>query len=464
MNRNVMMQQGWELPEEDKLDLIIRDVQSLSIETVLQRYGVEPVRYTGSRILSLCPFHMDENIGSFSIDTEKNACWCYACNNGGGVISSMKKIWNKPYVDTVLQIACDFNLIDAKTYSELLGTEYERQGKEVAVKKERAKKRPSTDTLIMWTKIYEFMAKWFGLLDADRDYLLNERNLKEDRLKDYFSLTTKDPRMISRLVFDLKAAFPEYADKLSEIPGFVEAKNKDRWQITMFEYDAIAILLRNAEGNVVAVQLRDKDPDAKIRYKYLSFKATSKNKYMRGGNTVGTPIDVIIPDNNIGKVAIVEGRFKAELLAQQGFIAMSVQGVNNYSGIEKDIKAIEAVTNTFIKNVYVFYDADQLRNGAVYQAGIKLGKYVKEKAKKDALYVIWNQTLGKGIDDLIIGGHKFEVKVYEFKEYERIFSEAYTVAENKSGIKGKNVISLKKEDRKAFYDAFEAATRECYGI
>lgn len=464
MNRNVMIKQGWVLPEEDKLELIIKDVHELPIELVLQKYGVEPVRYVGSRILSLCPFHMDENIGSFSIDTEKKMCWCFACNNGGDAINSMKKIWNRSYVETVLQIACDFNLIDAKTYSELLGTEYERQGNEIKVKRERSKKRPSLETLTMWTKVYEFIANWFGLSDEDRDVLTNVRKLTEDRLHNYFSFSTKDTKTVSRLIFDLKSAFPEYADKLVDIPGFFEAKYKDRWQLTMFEYDAIGILLRNTAGLVVGIQLRDKDENAKVRYKYLSFKANSKNKYLKGGNTVGTPIDVIIPDNNNGKVAIVEGRFKAEILAQQGFIAMSVQGVNNFSGIEKDIKEVEAKLNMFIKKVYVFYDADQLRNGAVYQAGIKLGKYVIEKAKKNVSYAIWDQNFGKGIDDLILNGNKLKVKTFSFETYENTFNKAYAYAEEKSGIKGKTIISLKKEDRTAFYDAFESMSRKQFNV
>ncbi len=464
MNRSEMIKQGWDLAEDDQLDMIIQEVQALPIDAVLSRYGVEPVRHTGSRILALCPFHMDEHIGSFSMDTEKNACWCYACNQGGNAINSMKKIWKKTYVETVLQIACDFNLIDAKTYSSLIGMEYEKLGKEVKVVKERAKKRPSSETLSMWTEIYEFVRDWFGLLEEDEKTLRETRHVPEDRLKDYFSINTKDPRVISRLVFDLKSNFPEYADKLVDIPGFFEAKYRDRWQITCFEYDAVGILLRNAAGQVVAVQVRDKDKDADVRYKYFSYKVPTKSKYMRGGNTVGTPIDIIIPENWNGKVAIMEGRFKAELVAMQGFITMSVQGVNNFAGIEKDIKDIEAITNTFIKQIYVFYDADQLRNGTVYKAGIALGDYIKKKASKDTLYVIWDPDFGKGIDDLIINGKKYEAKPYTLEKYKSVYEESYEKALESTNLVGRTVASISKPERVLFYDAFETETRKCYSL
>lgn len=463
MDKNTIIKQGWIIPENEQLDLIIQDVQNLEIETVLTRYGVEPIRYSGSRILALCPFHMDEHIGSFAIDTEKNMCWCFSCNNGGGVVKSMQKIWNKGYIETALQIAADFNLIDANMYSKLLGTEHERQGKDVEVKKPQQKKRPSENTLIMWTKIYEFTATWFGLLDEDKDELLNKRNLPEERLSDYFSLKINDPRVISRLIFDIKSKFPNYADSLAEVPGFFEVKDRNRWQISMMESNSIGILLRNAKGYVCGVQTRDKDPEAKVRYKYLSFKPSSKNKWVRKGGTVGTPIDVIIPQQHNNKIAIVEGRFKAEILAQQGFITLSVQGVNNFKSIEIDIKEIEAQINGFIKDIYVFYDADQLRNISVFQAGIKLGDYIKSK-KKNPIFVLWNPELGKGIDDLILNGFKYEVHAYSFTDYKTAFTEAKKYAERFCGIEEKPIISVTKEERLKFYDVFESKTKELFNI
>lgn len=463
MDRNTIIKQGWIIPETEQLDLIIQDVQNLEIESVLTKYGVEPVRRSGSRVLALCPFHMDEHVGSFTIDPEKNMCWCFSCNNGGGVIKSMQKIWNKSFIETVLQIAADFNLIDANVYSKLLDTEYERQGRDVEVKKVQQRKRASEETLIMWTKIYEFIATWYGLLDEDKDELLNKRHLSEERLGNYFTLKTDDPRVVSRLIFDIKSKFPCYADSLADVPGFFEIKNKNRWQISMMESNSIGILLRNAKGYVCGVQTRDKDPEAKIRYKYLSFKPNSKNKWMRKGETVGTPIDVIIPQQHKNKIAIVEGRFKAEILAQQGFVTLSVQGVNNFKGIELDIKEIEAQINSFIKDVYIFYDADQLRNKAVFQAGIKLGNYI-ESNNKNPIFVLWNPKLGKGIDDLILNGCKYEAHAYSFTDYKAVFIESERYAKRLCDIEEKPVISITKEERLKFYDAFESKTKELFNV
>jgi len=446
---------------------IIRQVKMLPVQDVLAKYGTKPVRYSGTNILALCPFHVTDHVGSFVINTVGNYCSCFACGNGGDSIHAMMKIWNKSYEECVLQIACDFEIITAQEYIDLSGIKYEKKGDEVSYIKpvEVRKRRPSKQTLTMYTRVYEFIFDWFGLSNEDRRMLENDRHISTERIeKDYCTFDTTDDKTVSRLMFALKQKFPEYAEDLAKVPGLFESKRKDDWILATLSIKAIGILLRNADGDVVAVQLRDKDPNAVVRYKYFSFKAGTNNKYCRGGGTVGTPIDVIIPENNAGIVAVVEGRFKAERLAEEGFITLSVQGVNNFVNIDKDIKAVEAVTNQFIKEVYVFYDADQLSNGNVFKAGIKLGNYIEEHAKKHLNYVIWNPDFGKGIDDLIVNGYKNTTRKFEKEYYENTYYECYGKAEELSGIKGRPIASLTKEDRSKFCDYFERLTRNKFGI
>ena len=456
MNSITLTKQHWQMLTKETLDDIIMQVQCLSIIDVLQKYGIDIVRFTGSKAYSLCPFHLDEHIGSFVIDTEKNYCWCFACHKGGSLIKSMQIVWNKSFIDTVLQIACDFNLISKDTYVSLINAPYERKGRKIkkanlVLKK---KERPSEKTLNMWTDVYTFMKDWFKLQAEDKIVLQNKRRIPNERLEDYFSCNTTNYDIVKRFIFDLKSHFPQYVNYLSEIPGFVEIKEKGKWNLTLFEYNAIGILLRNENGKVIAVQLRDKNENAQIRYKFLSFKAYPESKTVKGGNSVGTPIDILIPKKWNKKIAIVEGRFKAEILLQQGFVTLSVQGVNNYKGIWKDIKNIENKIGCESKAILVFYDADQLRNSVVYKAGINLGKYIKENLNRDTLFAIWNPLYGKGIDDLILNGHKNDVKLFKFSSYKNAFDTAYEKAKVESNIKDKKVINVKKKERELFYNYF----------
>lgn len=468
---------GWDLSElstNERIEDILYEVRRLPIADVLSNYGVKPVKASNSRILALCPFHLDEHVGSFSISTVKNSCFCYSCNKGGDAIKSMSIIWNKTYIEAALQIATDNSIISKEEYKELSGCEYsdeylDKQAKKIENHMLIKKQRPEEKTLDMWTDIYEFLRDYFKLSDKDYKYLKEVRHLPDDRIrKDYFSFCINDQKEASRIIFELKKTFPQYTDKLSEVPGFFEVKDKksDRYLISMLMTDSIGILLRNASGKVVAIQQRNRNINSNCKYSYYSWK-TSNTGNLRKGNTVGTPIDVCFPEmqSNKPKIAIVEGRFKSEILAQNGFTSLSVQGVNNFSGIEKDLSDLETIFNKPIENLFVFYDADLLRNENVYKAAIKLGNYINNVAPGITVkYVIWPPENGKGIDDLIFAEKKDTCKVYDKDFFINAYDRNYSATIAKTGIDMRNISKLTKEERTQFFDVFEKLNRKEFNI
>ncbi len=473
MDRNILLSQGWEMDDQDQLSAVISQVKDLPMVDMMARYGVKPERYRGNRVFALCPFHMDEHIGSFSINEEEKMCWCFACNQGGDLAHSMSKIWHKPYVETVLQIAADTKLISAEVFREMSGKDYSGGYLDESVKGAYAppkKEKPNSETLDMWTKVYEFMRDWMGLDPEDEVELKENRKLSDDRIKkDYFTLNTSDPKKVSRFIFDMKSKFPEYKDRLSTVPGFFEEQKKGHWFLSMFVQVGIGILLRDCDGRVIGVQVRDRErkPDRASRYHYLSYKCPKSFKYQRGGGTVGTPIDVLYPSEETGnkiRLAIVEGRFKSEQLIKAGFITLSVQGVNNISGIEEVIAQTVARSGKEPEGIYVFYDGDQLRNGVVFGAGVRLSRYLKEKGQDKVIFVIWDPDLGKGIDDLIFAGNRDCIKCFDSAVYEDTFEKAYDAAEKESGLDLKNLAKLSKDDRSKFYDIFERETKKRFNI
>ncbi len=58
--------------EEDEVTEIISEVKRLPIVDVLSSYGVVPEKTSGHNTLALCPFYMDNTIGSFVINTVTN--------------------------------------------------------------------------------------------------------------------------------------------------------------------------------------------------------------------------------------------------------------------------------------------------------------------------------------------------------------------------------------------------------
>lgn len=471
-----LIKDGWDLSDmskDMKIDMLLDDIRDLSIAEVLESYGVRPAKITYNKVFALCPFHLDEHIGSFSIDKDLNFCYCFSCQKGGDAIKSMSIIWNKSYIDSALQIAADFGLITNEEYTNLAGTEYtdeylDKKIKREVVIRDNRNNKPNNETLKMWTDIYEYLRDYFGLSEEDYRYLSETRNLSKERIKrDYFSFNVSDQKEASRIIFNLKKVFPQYVHLLSTVPGFFEVKEKDRFIISMLMTNSLGILLRNVNGQVVAIQQRDKSENPQSRYYYYSWKVPGKNSFIKGGGSVGTPIDVCIPKYGTKepKVAIVEGRFKAEILAQHGFITLSVQGVNNIRGIEKDILDIEDKYKTQLHNVYIFYDADQIRNSNVFEAGVKLSNYLQEALPRiENTFVIWPPEYGKGIDDLALAGKIECCKMINRCRYVATYKRSYEAAIAITGINLRNIAKISKEERSYFFDVFERLNRKDFNL
>ncbi len=478
-----LRKRGWIMSNDQKIESIISAVNKLPIADVLANHGVKLERGSGHEIQALCPFHMDESLGSFSIDTDKNMCWCFACSNGGGVVKSMMNITHEDYIKTALIVAADEKVISQDEFKTLSGVEYTGE----FVKKTdsdykfiKRKKRKDSKTLKMWNAVYGFMKDWWGLSDEDREYLLTERQLSPERVDaDYFSINTTDSAQVSRFIYHLKKEFPEYQSELSKIPGFFEELVKkgrngeeDVYKLQMLHTDGIAILIRNGHGTISGVQVRkremtEEEKRKKIsRYKFMSYEFV-KNSIYRGGGSCETPIDVLYPEKigNPTKFAVVEGRFKSEILAQQGLISVSVQGVNNYSGIEKEIKEIEAVTKIQLEKMYIFYDADMARNANVFKAAISLGEYIHEvRPDIQVIYSVWNDIYGKGIDDMIFAGYRQEVKFKSFDFMKETLTACMDQAVIDANIDVNNLINTSKEDRIAFLDALEKRVKAAWEV
>ena len=469
-----MLKQGWYATPEQKIQAIIHEVNKLPIEQVLSDHGVVLERQIGKRILALCPFHMDENIGSFSINTDKNSCWCYACNSGGGIIKSMMQITGKDEIETALIVAADENIITPEMYQELSGQKYDasfldKKENNFSANHKKEKVRPIGKTQKLWNDVYMYMKNWFGLSEDDRIHLSQERNLSQERIQaDYFSLDIDDKSVRNKFLYHLRNQFKDtYSlEDLGSVPGFFLDKYKkdENYRLQMLTTSGIGILIKDANNNIIGVQIRDSNPDAAVRYKFLSFVVSKNNTFSKGGGTCGTPIDVLYPDviTENTKLAVVEGKFKSEILCKQGMISLAVQGVNNYNDIDKDIKAVEQHIGHKISSVYVFYDADKTRNLQVYKAEMNLAHYIKEKRPDlNIISSVWNTVYGKGVDDCIFNGYRNEIKFYNTSDMEKLMNKAIDVAVKKAHIDVNNLAKTSKADRIKFLDFFEEYIKVC---
>lgn len=449
---------------------IIHDVNQLEMTKVLSHYGVKFVKTTGNRAYAMCPFHVGKNhvgrkLGSFSVSIGKNLCFCFACQKGGSNVASYQTLFNCDEKTAALQIACDFGLITKEEFEKLSDVEYVKTEAKYDFQK-YVKPKPvyQDEVLKVRTDTYEFMRDYFGLTDEDREVLEKKRALEPERINaDYFSIDTKsNPNKVTDFCAAFTKRFPEYASEMASIPGFFEHKNKltNSWKPSIMLFDGIGILIRDANGKIPGVQIRMKNLDVNgLRYKFMSYDYGDGSKgYNRGGCSCGTPIDVVYPDN-ITKdtmVCLAEGRFKAEILRQQGCIGISVQGVNNFNGIDLTLNAIEAKIGRQIKRLYIFYDADMVENPSVFKALMSLAQYLdEEKPGIDMYQMVWRMEAGKGIDDCILAGNRAMVRPIAMSKMKEIYDMSIKEATVIAGLEGVKPIDMTVEDRENFINAFQ---------
>lgn len=194
--------------------------------------------------------------------------------------------------------------------------------------------------------------------------------------------------------------YPEYTDKqIASVPGVYLRDN----ELNLVAFNGIGILIRDADEKIVGVQCRrDRVEKGQAKYIWLSSATASEWKNCSGGASCGSPQDVLYPviARNRCNICIAEGKFKTEILAQQGNTGISVQGVGNFKGIETQIKKV--CEKCKINGIYIFYDGDSLKNTGVFKQLRVLYDTLTKNTGLPVKIALWNEHNGKGIDDLYL--------------------------------------------------------------
>ena len=431
---------GWvdiKIPDQDLIASIIEKVKNLSIVEVLSMYGVEFTKIRAHRAYALCPFHADMHVGNFNASLDTNSCYCYACTKGGDAIKAVSYILEKSYVETALTIAVDFKIISAEEFSTLCKVKYERK----IDKKEYQKysEREPKVNVKLYNDVYNAFKYANPLTDKDRKYLKEIRKLSDERIeKDYFSIQGNP----TEKVFLIKELLPQYTEEeISTVAGFFLEKDFSRWKLSYHGYTGLGICLRDKDENIRAIQIRTNDENC--RYIFFSGKY-ERNCHFKGGASVGITFDFLFHKEKAKKLAITEGKFKAEKLYEKGFDVISVQGVNNIKGITDLVDD---------RKIYLFFDADFISNPYVHNAIVKL---IKTLNRENIFVIVWNKNDGKGIDDLILNGKEKSVRAIPSKEFLTLTENTFEKIVSEVNIP---IRELTNEDKKRLLSNFETKMR-----
>lgn len=385
----------------------------LDIEDVVSSYL--PIDRAGKGI---CPFHGDTRKGSFHVNRRTQRFKCYSCGEGGDVIDFLVKYEGKTFTDVVYEQAYALGFIDAEEFATRKQNSNKVEVKPMPrpiVKKVEAKVDTLTQEEIERNHIvYEEYTKLCGLSDKHVQTLMIDRQIKRERLKDYFTLTKEFSKM-NELVLACANRGVNVLD-IAKVPGFYVESNGEVKASNRLT--GIGIKLKDHNSKIRALQIRrDWVGDSDSRYNYIS--SASK-----GGSKAYTYSDVIIPQNPTKTLFITEGKFKAEILSNTfNAISISIPGINSWENKLRD--AVEHVVKEYnIKHLYVIFDADTAYNLEVYKQCKKmLDTELKDINFKNRFIAYWDMEFGKGVDDLIIQGHKEKLKKLPKEEYIEKYEE-----------------------------------------
>lgn len=414
-------------------DLIVKCKDVSTFDIVSKHIDLKK---SGRNFKGFCPWHTD-NHPSLSVNTTKNVWKCFVCEDkSGGPIRFVQNYYNLDYLEAVLKISREHNF-ESMSVLDDIEKELEEDKKKnknqkrkkvdnykrnnIKAMKKNDKTLPKADIKTL-DRVYDIFADCCPLTISDYKMLREERALSDEVIrKSYFTFPNKS--VLKKFFGRLKmAGFEESI--LDYIPGFY--KDKDG-QYTFDGYKGIGRKIRNADGYIQAIQIRTHQKIHNQRYFWFSSKDSVSS---------GTPADVVYPKiikNPV--ICVTEGSFKAEKLAENNLLTISIQGVSSWECIIGEITSIikkpeykEAVKRymKFLKNsnisdrripFYICFDADMISNFRVFGHAKNMSDYLLKKFKNiNPLYISWDESLGKGIDDLIINNPQNMNKIKKFEK------------------------------------------------
>lgn len=462
-----------DMEQSQFIKTLIEEVKEIPIEDVIGSYT--QLNKKGKYYMGLCPFHADKNVGSFVVTPSKNVWNCFACPSdisGNGGISFIMKIHNINFLEAVFKLGLEYQKITLDEYEHYFKKKrYRReyicklQTRYLESKKVFSGNKKATDNIL--DKVYRIFKSCCTLSQNHYKHLKEKRKLSENHIKeDYFTFPNR--KIYGKFISKLREHGMD-EEILKSIPGFYYDIKQGK--TTFVTFKGIGILIKNSLGQAIAIQVRLDESFSGMRYLWFSSSSKDDETKYKDYTGSGSPCDVMYPKEiNNPVIAITEGRFKAEKLAEKGLISISVQGVGSWRGIVKEIKKIQQkpeykkIAYNYIKYkksinadfnipIYVCFDADMIPNNQVYQQAQNMTDSLLMLLNGyKCFYINWEEEYGKGIDDLINNGKMNKVKKYTKENMDTTHNKIIElIKENEVPNNYENINKVPKEIMEAYF-------------
>ena len=426
-------------------------LDEVPLTEVLKSRGMTIVDEHMLNAKALCPFHGDRTYGSFLVSNRKKIYKCFSCGEGGGSVHKLVYSLDKEhrtFEQAVMYTALEFGIITPEQFEwyfkRKVSTDVIHEVKKFYCERMPESSISLADAVIL-DKVYRVFREGWKLQHPKEAthavspehyaYLTNERRLTPKQIVEgeYFTMPNRRAfntfvrRLMEEGVIPYQKSVKE-ADLsiLQGVPGFYQYRDSGRW--TFKAVSGLGLPLHNAEGLIVGIQIRqDKVKTGQNRYRWFTSSfADEFNEEFMNGVSAGTPIDVIYP-TNVEKPSvafITEGLFKSQMLASQfNSIALSVQGVSTWRNIGTEIRAL-LQKGYPLAYLYIAFDADMAHNPQVFKQALRMTDAIqREFPHLKLVYVCWDVTMGKGIDDMILNGYKDQLAKLPKAQFDLLYQQ-----------------------------------------
>ena len=212
---------------------MIKDFQELKIQVknymtiydVLSWYGVSLNRYGKGR----CVLHGSEGNECFYVNPRNQRYTCYSCGRTGDALSFIQEMEGTDFIGAVYiaganlglisQEECNNRRINVNKQTNLKAKEIKKTVEVIEVIKQEEETLTEAD-IDRNSNVYDVLAYNCGLEPEDREKLLKERYIREDRVGEYFTIKPDHTGLIAKMECLCKKLYGYSREDIAKVPGF----------------------------------------------------------------------------------------------------------------------------------------------------------------------------------------------------------------------------------------------------
>lgn len=420
---------------KEMFDLVIAEIKrDYDLTSVLRSHGIDLKRANGGYLVANCPFpnHADSS-PSFKVKTPSGETYtCYGCQAKGDVLDFIRDYHHLTGVTEAIKYLTGKNV--KQLYEQIkngrstknANPAYKTAPKTVAPPAPVKTQEEIESELANATDVYIALIGLLGIDPAHEEQLRQRGiSISEAMLLGYRSFPT-DRNLRIKICKNLRQAGYE----LKGVPGFFRLPPReyskgqwclggDRWgfrdiktENEVYKVTGLLIPTRDLNGKIRRLKVRNDAPGEnvpaevanKFPERYMAFSSAERDDGAGAGAWVHVARPIYEKDSSAKArvLWITEGEIKADISALYlGETVLGMPGVGQCPQFAIDV----ALAGGF-KEICVAMDAEEKPH--VKLAVAKLIKLAKDNDLEVSV-AVWDESLGKGLDDLLAGGGAPEV-------------------------------------------------------